>query len=676
MERRQRLVFLGCCLLLLLVVGVLVTGSLKFVFGDFWFVSGLLLLILLSVVDQPFFTRDANVFMNGVAGVISLASVQSADRSFLWFVFLGWSAYLVSSSYLVMLKRTRALPEESPWIMFISRLNRQLGRPESLFSAFFLWGVWVQFTPDSSAYRVLLLYWAAFIILNLPVVSRSIATLLSRSREREPDVAVGYVTAFHSPRVLECKLSHDAPELAPGSLVGIKLDDGTELARGRLIQDRLLDGARAARIAVSEPSDAWRHVARPREGRGPVRIVLTSPADGATAQPAGVVSAGSDIGTLRFIADADADLVEGEVVAVDLPSIRAYYQIFAATLRDTSLSDGQFIQEVEVLASQLGFWKEKRCRFEPISWVPPAGGIVLRLTDGLGQTHEVPGGHLEVGGVPNSQFPVHLCLEDAVTHNTAILGVTGSGKSYLAFWTIMGLVEHGVRVLILDVTRQHWVFLNRLSPTPIKKLDDVKTWLDSDSKIAVHQFAQSASYPTTTADIAARVLGYMKEKITLRAGENEPARLCIVFEEAHSLIPEWNQVAREGDKQEVNRTARTVLQGRKYGIGCLVISQRTANVTKTILNQCNTIIALQSFDQTGLDFLGNYMGSAYANVICTLPPRHAVLVGKASSSTRPVLFGIRDLGDQWPAKTEESAPPATGSPEEGERSGDETAEKP
>ena len=91
------------------------------------------------------------------------------------------------------------------------------------------------------------------------------------------------------------------------------------------------------------------------------------------------------------------------------------------------------------------------------------------------------------------------------------------------------------------------------------------------------------------------------ERTPLRRGVNAPARLCIVLEEAHSLIPEWNQVAQESDKTCVKLPSRAILQGRKHGMGTLLITQRTANVTKTILNQCNTIFALQSFDQTGLD---------------------------------------------------------------------------
>ncbi len=49
--------------------------------------------------------------------------------------------------------------------------------------------------------------------------------------------------------------------------------------------------------------------------------------------------------------------------------------------------------------------------------------------------------------------------------------------------------------------------------------------------------------------------------------------------------------------------AKVILQGRKYGLGSFVVTQRTANISKSILNQCNTIFALRVFDDTGKQFL-------------------------------------------------------------------------
>ena len=120
------------------------------------------------------------------------------------------------------------------------------------------------------------------------------------------------------------------------------------------------------------------------------------------------------------------------------------------------------------------------------------------------------------------------------------------------------------------------------------------------------------------------------------------ARVCLVYEEAHSLVPEWNSVASDGDKNATAASARAILQGRKYGLGCLLITQRTANVTKSILNQCNTIFAMRTFDDTGKEFLSNYIGRDYASILPTLQERHAVLFGKASPCDDPVLLRLND----------------------------------
>lgn len=644
MPVRQRLVFLGLSLATLLVVARLTTGSYEFVTDQFWFTAGLLMLILLSVIDQPHFSRDANVFINGLAGLISLLAVEAASREFLWRFFLGWSAYLVSSSYVLMWLRSGELAEE-PWLVgLVARVNREIGKPEALFSAFFLWGVYTQLGPESAAFRPLFIFWAVFILLNLPAVARAIGHLLTR-RESKPVELAGRVTRFRSPRMFDCTLTHIGPALPLGMAVDVLARDGTVAASGVVTEDRVLDGTRYCRVSVSDFKESWPRLSA-GDGPGSSRIRLVPSDDPPQTHPVGVVEPQSDILTLRLSVSPQAALEEGEVLKVRLGEREAYYQIVGARVSESTAA-GQIIQEIGVSATQLGLWDPVQSRFEPVTWVAPPGELVLRVTAEAALAAAIPEGCLKVGEVPNSAFPVHVSVQDVVTHNTAILGVTGSGKSYLAFRIIEELARQGIKVLVLDISRQHWVFLNHLHPVAIRRVEDIAPWVGGTSQIAVHQFADAHSYPERTADLVQAALREMEARVTLRPGHNEPARTCIVIEEAHSLVPEWNQVAERDDPAHVNRAARALLQGRKYGMGCLLISQRTANVTKTILNQCNTIFALQSFDQTGLDFLKNYMGEGFAQVISTMPTRHAILVGKASSSRRPVMFRISDLAARW-----------------------------
>jgi uncharacterized protein len=137
-----------------------------------------------------------------------------------------------------------------------------------------------------------------------------------------------------------------------------------------------------------------------------------------------------------------------------------------------------------------------------------------------------------------------------------------------------------------------------------------------------------------------RLISEVSLDLSKSKGLTDEARLLLVYEEAHSLVPEWNSVANDGDKSATNGTAKVILQGRKYGLGSFVITQRTANISKSILNQCNTIFALRVFDDTGKQFLENYIGSDYSNLLPTLEERHCVAIGKALKLKQPVILEL------------------------------------
>lgn len=645
MTIRSRLIFLLISLAVLLAVGRAVTGGFEFVLTQFWFTSGFFLLLLLSLVDQPHFSKDANIFVNGTTAWVSLLLVPVSLRTGVWWAFFGWSAYLIISSYALMWLRARELHREPAAVQIMARVNRQVGRPEAIFSTFFLWGAILQFGAESRTLSALFVFWAVFMILNLPSLSAAIDTALSRPRGTMVPAA-GVLERVISPGVAEALMSVDAPALIVGHDVEIKTRAGHVAARAVAVDDRIIAGGRMARLAITSTSDHWRQIGR--AGGDPAEVHVLELTDDRPNKPISIVDAGSEIGKLAFFVHPALQLQAGEVLWTQRDGdTRAFYQVISAAVVERSLQDGNAMHTVRVTAGELGVWDEQRLRFEPINWVAPAGQLVHRFSASSEPSHEVPDGSEVVGWVPNSSFPAHVVIRDVVTHNTAIIGVTGSGKSFLAFHLIDAMVRSGIKVLILDISRQHDLYLTQHKPTALRAASDVAAWMAGDSSIGIHQFAVDAGgFPRVTADFAEAAFAEVSN-VRLERGTNIAARLCIVFEEAHSLIPEWNQVAQQGDVQQVNRTARSILQGRKFGMGALVITQRTANVTKTILNQCNTIFALQSFDQTGLDFLRNYMGEEYSHAISTLPTRHAILVGMASSSTRPLLMRVADLADRW-----------------------------
>lgn len=69
------------------------------------------------------------------------------------------------------------------------------------------------------------------------------------------------------------------------------------------------------------------------------------------------------------------------------------------------------------------------------------------------------------------------------------------------------------------------------------------------------------------------------------SGRNQP--LLIVLEEAHVFLPAG------GDSAAHRIISRIAKEGRKYGVGLCVVTQRPGEIESTVLSQCGTMIALR-----------------------------------------------------------------------------------
>ena len=54
---------------------------------------------------------------------------------------------------------------------------------------------------------------------------------------------------------------------------------------------------------------------------------------------------------------------------------------------------------------------------------------------------------------------------------------------------------------------------------------------------------------------------------------------------------------------------------------------------------------MRMFDDTGREFLSNYVGADYANALSSLPERHAVFFGRGQLCQNPLLVKLNDRDD-------------------------------
>lgn len=108
--------------------------------------------------------------------------------------------------------------------------------------------------------------------------------------------------------------------------------------------------------------------------------------------------------------------------------------------------------------------------------------------------------------------------------------------------------------------------------------------------------------------------------------------IAIMCDEAHLYIPERAQVD-SGDAVAVQIFERIAKEGRKYGIGLVAISQRPSEVNRTVLSQCNNVIAMRltnGDDQNVIKrLLPDSLGS-FGDLLPVLDVGEALVVGDAS----------------------------------------------
>ena len=139
--------------------------------------------------------------------------------------------------------------------------------------------------------------------------------------------------------------------------------------------------------------------------------------------------------------------------------------------------------------------------------------------------------------------------------------------------------------------------------------------------------------------------------------------VALFCDEAHLYIPERS---REDAANEVSVAIfeRIAKEGRKYGVGLVVISQRPSEVNRTVLSQCNNVISMRltnAEDQSVIRRLLPDSLGGFSDLLPILDTGEALVVGDASllpsriRVAEPANYpnsGTVDFWDEW--STEEA----------------------
>lgn len=658
----------------------LVSGDWRITGGgeSVWFLSAVALWAL-NLLSAPWYRPPRDALASGLAAAFALATLQlPANLPYYELAESGRIAFLIYSivvSAAALLAGILAHADSHDRVRRAAfTIGDQFGKGEFLFGSAAILSIF-GFYPDNGQKLALVAFWFLFVV-GKPYELIIRVAMAARTQAVDSNV-VGVLTRIDDPNIVRVTLN-SAEGWKDGNLFEAELADGRRTYVLPLFTQAQGDDVLATGICVGNtPDRKHRRVGKIYESPDANLIPQLLHEISGSDEPielVGFVVERSSIGAVRFEVAKNPSLEEGSVVFCNLPQGRVYYQVLDAETAEESFQQNPRGTQI-ALATQLGQLDEAK-GFVKFPWLPPMNAPLFKPLDPPSASPELPPDEFIVGNVASTEIQVRASLSDLVTYHCAVLGATGTGKTELALDIVREALKRETKVVCVDLTGEYAKRLADLEPSSLgfdaerggeleqrlfavetgaygapneKKVlkefldesrsyvrDSVSHFLKSNTeKLAIFEVAEVTN---TRATLRTTEL-YLSEIMMWARQHRKERRILIVLEEAHTIIPETAGAGFDFDTQwVVSRIGQIALQGRKYGVGLLVVSQRTALVSKTILSQCHTYFTHSLVDQTSLGYLSNIYSTLHVNAIPNLRFLEFLAFGKAVRCERPMLL--------------------------------------
>jgi DNA helicase HerA-like ATPase len=117
--------------------------------------------------------------------------------------------------------------------------------------------------------------------------------------------------------------------------------------------------------------------------------------------------------------------------------------------------------------------------------------------------------------------------------------------------------------------------------------------------------------------------------------------ILLVFEEAHNYL----SVSAEGSVAARKTVERIAKEGRKYGVSCMIVSQRPAEISETILAQCSNFILLRLLNPNDQAYVRRLVPESFSGLdstIALLRQGEAIIIGDSIPMPQRVHIDMPD----------------------------------
>jgi len=189
--------------------------------------------------------------------------------------------------------------------------------------------------------------------------------------------------------------------------------------------------------------------------------------------------------------------------------------------------------------------------------------------------------------------------DEALKQHIAIVGKTGSGKTYTAKGLVEGMLQTGRRVCVIDPTGVWWGLRSSADgesegfPVVVLGGDEGDLEIADHSGEAAAKAIAHSNLPAVI-DLSLFTMGERRRFLegflkTLHKENRQPLQL--ILDEADEMAPQQPLPEMRRVLHEVDRIVR---RGRVRGFRVTLITQRPAVLHKNVLTQANSLIAFRS----------------------------------------------------------------------------------
>lgn len=679
LSQLQRLLVAGIYIVIIVMIYGLLNGGIADLLNQsesasVWFFSGILLIIMGMYVTEPYFSSPTDTLSNSISLILVLTSLTNRQelKGYAGLLIYAVCMFVLSIFHMIIKHHNEKTKRISFWCL------KYFGSSKTMFSVVYLVSGFSFFRGNMPMLFAAIALWICMVPIGLiEKIIAALSQLMGIIKEKDTDSCIGIETQrknlIDSTWISIMLLDNAGMGITLSKLkdIGININYTEELGTAHVLNEGKIEQSILEQLKSSTTF---------MERDDFIGFVLPE----------------SNVSAIRFSTckTDEMRITEGTIVKTRIAGSEVLYQVINGITKIASNSADSEYGYMCAVARKLGHYDAEHHEIKHVNWTPKVyEPVYLCKVKRDVDLQEIA--TTSIGRLPGSDMSIPIKNINAlVTHNTAVLGILGVGKSCLTFELIQKIFAAGIKVICLDITNQYasnkglyryipeTQIVSDLLQCKIDELerqsrrtgtsDSKSLWgnvedfkklmesavsgfMDSNNKSVMvlnpeKYIVRQAATDYKIAELKdvslvekVQIISETVLKKCMDLGQIDKARCCVVYEEAHSLTPEFNSVVVKDDNSHANGTAKVILQGRKYGLGCIIVTQRTANVTKSILNQCNTIFALRVFDDTGKSFLENYIGKDYSDTLPTLEERHAIAIGKGIGLKQPVILQLNDM---------------------------------